>query len=101
MALDFHRLDTHEFLFALNDEQYNHLSERFENFRQRTGIEINPYASQQLTVDNCQTLIQIVDKYVRQNDLNRDKLKTKALIGFQGLLKFFAGKGINFKLQGD
>jgi hypothetical protein len=38
MALDFHRLDTQEYLFGLIDEQYDCLSPIFETFQQWTGL---------------------------------------------------------------
>lgn len=101
MALDFHRLDTNEYLFGLDDEQYNCLHDIFKIFHQWTGLEIDPYNDIQLTTENCKTLLQIIDKHVQQTDLNRDKKKVTILLGFRGLLEYFAGKNTNFKLHGD
>lgn len=36
MALDFHRLDTGEYLFKIDDEQFSFLSPVFVNFHQWT-----------------------------------------------------------------
>lgn len=101
MALDFHRLDAQEHLFGLDDEQYNCLSQIFEMFQQWTGLEIDPYKNMQLTTENCKTLLQIIDNYIRQTDLNKDKRRTTIILGFRGLLEYFIGKSINFQLHGD
>jgi hypothetical protein len=54
-----------------------------------------------LTTENCQTLLDIIDKHIQQSDLNRDKKKTTAILEFRGLLNYFKGKEINFVLHGD
>lgn len=43
MALDFHRLDNNQYLFALDNSKYNQLEDIFETYRHRTGISIDPY----------------------------------------------------------
>lgn len=101
MALDFHRSDTDEYLFGLNDEQYTSLQEIFTIFYQRTGLQIDQYKDMKLTTENCQTLLHIIDKSVQQADLNRDKKKTTVILEFSGLLNYFNEKGIDFHLHGD
>jgi hypothetical protein len=101
MALDFHRLDNDEYLFAIGDEQFSFLSPIFDRFQQWTGQEIDPYKNTQLTTENCQTLLQIVDDYVQQTDLNKDKKRTTAILGFRGLLEYFTGRNIDLALRGD
>jgi hypothetical protein len=101
MALDFHTLDTEEYLFGLDDEQYNCLSQVLETFYQWTGLGIDRYKNMQLTTENCRTLLQIIDNYVEQTDLNKDKRKTIGILGFRGLLEYFIGKKISFRLRGD
>jgi len=101
MALNFHRLDNSEYLFGLDNTEYAFLSPIFEIYYQRTGNYVDPYKSMQLTTENCHTLLQIIDKYVQQTDLNKDKQKTSAILEFKGLMKYFTGKDINFILHGD
>lgn len=101
MALDFYRLDTKEYLFALDDEQLSYLSVVFATFYQWTGIEINPYRSMQLTVENCRTLLTIIEKYVHETDLNRNKKTTTSVLQFSGLLRYFSEEDVDFQLHGD
>ena len=101
MALDFHRLDTEEYWFGLDDEQYTRLSNLFEIFQQWTGLQIDAYKDMRLTTENCRTLIQIIDRYIQKTDLNINRKKTTAILGFRGLLNFFQEKNIEFKLKGD
>ena len=101
MALDFHKSDTNEFLFGLDNKQYLYLSLIFDIFHQWTGLEVNLYKSMQLTKENCQTLLRIIDGYFERTDLNKDKQNTIEILGFRGVLKYFVEKNINFLLQGD
>jgi len=43
MALDFHILDSNEYLFRIDNEQYALLSPIFESFYHWTGLEIDQY----------------------------------------------------------
>ncbi len=101
MALDFHRLDNDEYLFGIDGEQYTYLLPIFETFYQWTGLAIDQYKGVQLTKENCQPILKVIDGYILQTDLNRDKKKTSAILEFKGLLKYFISRDINFVLYGD
>jgi hypothetical protein len=101
MALDFHRLDNREYLFGLNDEQYNFVYEIFKTFKHSTGLVIDLHADLQLSIENQLFLIKIIDKYIESNDLNKNKEKTSVIIEFKGLLTFFSNHKINLILFGD
>jgi hypothetical protein len=101
MALDFHRLDNDEYLFGIDGEHYTCLLPILKTFNQWTGLEVDQYKDVQLTKENCQTLLKIIDNYILETDLNRDKKKTSAILEFKGLLKYFISKDINFALYGD
>ena len=101
MALDFHRSDNNEYLFGLTDQQYDCLTPIFGIFQQWTGIQIDPYKDMQLTTDNCKTLLRIIDQYIDQTDLNKDRKATTEILGFRCLLDHFIQKNISFSLKGD
>ena len=101
MALSFHRLDNGEHLFDLDDHQFSCLTDIFETFQQWTGLIIDQYDDLQLTTENQETLIQVIDKYVDKTDLNKDKLKTAAILEFKGLLRFFSSNKVDLELLGD
>jgi hypothetical protein len=101
MALDFHRLDNNEFLFDLNDKQYNYLIEIFDTFTQCTGLVVDQYCDLKLTTENQETLIKIIDKYVDITDLNKDKKKTSAVLELKGILVFFTSSKVDLKIVGD
>jgi len=101
MALDFHRLDNSDFLFGLDDRQYNYLTEIFDKFTQWTGLVIDQYGHIKLTVENQITLVKIIEKYIDAIDLNKDKKKTSAILEFKGLIKFFLIKKVDLELCGD
>ena len=101
MALDFHRLDTNEHLFGLDDEQFDYLSEIFQAFTRWTGLVIDQYGDFKLTADNQKTLVRIIEKYVSQTDLDKDKQKTSVILEFKGILGFLSNRNIDLKLLGD
>jgi hypothetical protein len=101
MALDFHRLDNNEYLFGLDDRQFQALFEVFETFRQWTGLVIDQYDDLKLTPDNQQTLIKVIDKYIDSTDLNKDKQKTSTILEFKGIMSYFSKWGVDIKLVGD
>ena len=101
MALDFCRLDNREYLFGLDDKQFQALFEIFETFRQWTGLVIDQYGDLTLTPENQLTLIKVIDKYIDSTDLNKDKLKTSAVLEFKGIMSYFLKMGINIELVGD
>ncbi|MHC0439192.1 hypothetical protein [Flavobacterium sp. 3-210] len=101
MALDFHRLDNDEYLFSLDDYKYNCLEIIFESYKNWTGIFIDQYSDNKLTIENQKTLIQIIDIYIKQTNLNLDKEKTIAIIEFRGLLFFSLNKNCDLKILGD
>lgn len=101
MALDFHRLDNDEHLFGISEEQYHHLAPVFRKFQQRTGLYIDPYGDMQLTVENCQLLLRIIEEHILPIDLNRDRQGTIQVLSFRGLLEYFVKKNVDFQLRGD
>ena len=101
MALDFHRLDNNEYLFGIEGEHFTCFLPILEIFYQCTGLEIDQYKDMQLTKENGQALLKIIDNYILQTDLNRDKKCTSAILEFKGLLKYFISKDISFSLYGD
>ncbi|MEI6946717.1 hypothetical protein V9K67_05900 [Paraflavisolibacter sp. H34] len=101
MAIDFHELETGAYLFGLDEYTFSCLAHVFDMFYQWTGLRIDPYKSMQLTTENCKVLLQIIDNQVQQADLNKDKRKTRAILGFRGLLEYFVRKNVSFKLHGD
>ena len=101
MALDFHKKDNKEYLFGLDNEYFNFLSEIFEKFNLWTGLSINQYDDLELSIENQKILIKIIDKHIEENDLNRNKKQTSAILEFKGLLKYFLAKNIDLKLFGD
>ncbi len=102
MPLDFHRLDTHEHLYTLSTQEYNDLqADIFTTFKHWTGIDIDEYGDSQLTFENQQTLIRIIDEYIEKTDLNRDKNKTKNILAFRGILLYIVGNHWDLQLLGD
>lgn len=101
MSLDFYRLDNKEHLFKLDDKSIDSIKEIFETYTHWTGLVIDEFGNSNITTENQQTLITIIDKYLDSTDLNRDKLKTSLILEFKGLLKYFYTKNIDLKLQGE
>lgn len=101
MALDFHRFDNKELLFQIDDKKFGILSEIFELFTQWTGIMIDQYGDLKLTIGYQLTIVKIIDKYIETTDLNKNKLKTTAIIEFKGVLIFLINKKIELELLGD
>ncbi len=102
MTLDFYLLGTEEHLFALESNQFCDLEEEiFIPFEYRTGIHIDEYGNSRLSVDHQKLLVKIIDEYIEKTDLNKNKLKTKNILAFRGLLLFFIEKNYSLKLLGD
>ena len=101
MTLDFHRLDNNEFLFGLDDQTINVLTDIFRTFTQRTGQTIDPYGDLNLSTESQQTIIAIIEKYIETTDLNKDKMKTSTILEFKGLLKHFVNNKIDLEILGD
>lgn len=90
-----------ENLFGLDDERFNLLSEIFETFNYWTGLSISQYDDLELSTEKQQVLIKIIDKYIEEKDLNRNKKQISAILEFKGLFKYFSDKNIDLKLFGD
>jgi hypothetical protein len=101
MALDFYKPGNNDLLFRLNEEQLDQLSDIFIQFKQWTGLIIDPYGTMNLTTENQVTLISVIDKYINSTDLNKDKQKTVAIIEFRGLLNYFSKNKTDLRLIGD
>ena len=103
MALDIHRLDNGEHLFGLSDyaNGYGSIDIIFAKFAKRTGINIDWYANTVLDINNMKFLMQLIDEYVKDTDLNKNKEATTAILGFRGILDMLIGKEISVKLVGD
>ncbi len=101
MALDFYRLSNKEYLFGIDSQKFEQLTIIFETFRQWTGQSIDEYSDLKLTLENQQTLITIIDKYVEATDLNKDKGKISTILEFKGLLNYFFATKIELLLIGD
>lgn len=100
MALDFHRIDTNEYQFGINDTEYGHLESIFIEFTQQAGIFIDPYGDTQLKVTHLKMIIQMIDTNLT-TESNMDKEKTKAIHEFRTRIVFFSDKGITLKALGD
>ncbi|WP_128755247.1 hypothetical protein [Aquimarina sediminis] len=101
MALDFHRHDSNEYLFGLDDSKCTHLEVIFNEYKQWSGVYIDPYGDTKLTVDNQKVLIKIIDAYINKTDLNANKQQTIDILEFSTLLQYFSGKGTEIKILGD
>ncbi|MFD2909405.1 hypothetical protein ACFSX9_11765 [Flavobacterium ardleyense] len=101
MALDFHRIDNHDHLFALDDQKYQNLDEIFTEFKHCTGIFIDQYANSQLTIANQKALIKIIDNYIERTNLNLEKTKTIDIVEFRTFMKIYSDNELNIKILGD
>lgn len=101
MALDFHRLDNHEFLFKLDDKKYSNLNDVFTEYKQWTGVYIDQYGDTKLTVDHQKILVKIIDSYIEKNNLNSNKQKVVDILEFRALMTFFSDKNCDIKILGD
>lgn len=101
MALDFHRLENGEYLFGLDDKKWNNLDEIFSEYKNWTGIYIDPYSDVKLTVDNQKTLIKIVDVYIEKTNLNVDKTKTVDILEFRALITYSIKNNWSISILGD
>jgi hypothetical protein len=102
MALDFHILgEKSKRLFGLDDTKLKHLEDVFQKFKQQTGIYIDPYGDLILSVESQKIIIQIINRWLTQEDLNLDKDKTKSILVFCGLLTYFSENQIDLELHGD
>ncbi|MBC3539324.1 hypothetical protein ACFSC6_17550 [Rufibacter sediminis] len=101
MALDFYRLDNKEYLFGLNDKQFDELTEIFTDFQYQTGFVIDQYGDFKMTVENQGAIIRIIDRYIDKTDLNKNKSKTLTIIEFRTLLKYYSQRRLELQLKGD
>lgn len=101
MALDFHHTTDNELIFSLSEKQFNLLHDIFNQYFYRSGVRLDYYQDQQLRLANQQVLCKIIDDYIQQTDLNRDKKKTVTIIEFQSLLKFCIAKNYDLAVLAD
>ena len=94
MALDIHRLDNDEHIFGLDNDGLYII---FEQFKKRTGIEIDWYGDTILNIENQKLLVQLIDEYIKRTDLNINKKLTTVVLEFRGLLNMFIKKNILIK----
>ena len=101
MALDFHRLDNKEYLFGLDDKKYKNLDEIFTEYKNWTGVFIDPYSDMKLTIENQKMLVKIIDTYIEKTNLNTDKQKTVDILAFRTLLNYFSDQNLDIEILGD
>ncbi len=101
MALDFHNINTDELVFCLADTDFHHLLPIFSEFEHWTGIKIDQYSDTKLNNGNIKSLIKIIDKYIKEKNLNENRLQTSTVIEFKGVLKYFLSNNIDVELLGD
>ncbi|KAA9345889.1 hypothetical protein [Adhaeribacter soli] len=101
MALDFYRLDNKEYLFGLEDKQFEELSGIFTDFQYQTGLIIDQNGDFKMTVENQEAIISIIDRYIDKNDLNKNKSKTLTIIEFRTHLKDCSQRKLELQLIGD
>ncbi len=102
MAVDFYIRGTEEYLFGLESNKFCALErDVFIPFKNRTGICIDEYGNSRLSVDHQKLIVKIIDEYIEKTDLNKDKLKTKNILAFRGVLSFFIEKNYSLELLGD
>lgn len=101
MPLDFHRFDTREHLFGFESNELARLGDIFTTFNHWTGLCIDQYGDLVIGTENQKILIKIIDAYIDQTDLNKDKEKTTSILGFRGFLKYALSKHIELQLFGD
>ncbi len=101
MAIAIYLSDEKQFLFNIDDKQCDLLTSIFEAYRYRTGLVIDPYGNSKLTTENQQTLVNIIDQYVKETDLNKDKQKTTAILELRALMKLSIANNYTLLLAGD
>ncbi len=101
MALDVYKLDTNEYLFGLDNSTFENLLIIFEKFEQYTGLKITLYTDLRLSIENLKTLVKIIDRYIEETDLNKNKKRISCIIEFKGLLNYFLSNNISLLLKGD
>lgn len=101
MPLDFHNADDNELIFSLDETQFMLLNEILAQYFYRTGMQIDYYQDQALSVANQQTLAKIINAYIQTTDLNRNKNKTLAIIEFLSYLKFCTARKWDLVLLAD
>ena len=101
MAFDFYRQDNNEYLFGLEDNQFENLNEIFNEFKYRTGYVVDQYKDFKMTLENQEAIIKIIDNYINKTDLNKDKAKTLTIIELRTALEYCSDKKIELKLKGD
>lgn len=102
MALDIHRNDNlKEWLFAINDKLFNELSDVFEKFYFKSGIQIDYYKDFGLDISIQKMLLKTIDEYLLRADLNENRQMTVDIISFRGFLLFTIGKNWDLVLYCD
>lgn len=101
MALDFHNQADKTLIFSLSEKEFGFLAEIFNQYFYRTGIEFDYYKDYQLSIANQKILCKIIEDYVQKTDLNRDKIKTIAIIEFNALLKFCINQNWDLEVLAD
>jgi hypothetical protein len=101
MALDFHRLDNKEYLFGIDDNKYKNLDEIFTEYKNWTGVYIDPYDDTTLTIENQKMLVKIVDTYIKKTNLNTEKQKIVDILEFRAFMKYFSDHNIDIQVLGD
>lgn len=101
MTLDFHRLDNREYLFGLDDKKYKNLEEIFTEYKNWTGIYIDPYSDTNLTIENQKMLVKIIDTYIEKTNLNTNKQITVDILEFRTLLTYFSDNNVDIEIVGN
>jgi hypothetical protein len=103
MPLDFHG-DRHgktERLLQLDESRFRALEGILTEFERQTGIRVERFADVVLDAASQKNLIKIMDRHLQNQDLNRDRNKTIAIISFRALLDYFSGRDITLYGIGD
>lgn len=102
MALDIHKSsERNEWLFSLEDAQFEILLIIFNLFYIQSGIRIDRYRDCGLSVDNQKHLIKIIDKYIKETDLNTNKDNVVTILSFRGFLLFAIAQNWALMMYGD
>lgn len=102
MALDIHKSDDcHEWLYAIDDQLFDQLAEIFGCFYRESGIRIEHYQDRGLDVASQKILLKVIDRYIQQIDLNKNRDTTIGIISFRGFIQFTITKNWNLFLYCD
>lgn len=102
MALDFYTSrDRQEHLFSIENKQFIALEDILSEFEHWTGVLLDEFSDFTLDKGNQQTLLKIIDQYIQQTDLNRNKYKTIEILSFYSLIRYFYNRNIVLFAFGD